>query len=358
MNLRKIQDIDLRGQKVLMRVGFNVPLENGKIKEAYKIESVKTTIDYILAQGGILTLVSHLGRPLEYHKNNPGSEWTDKFSLRQLLPELKKILNLKIKFVPSVNDNVIKKELGNLSSGKVLLLENVRFYEEEKNNDNIFAHRLAKNFDVFANDAFSVCHRQHASVVGVTEYLPSFAGLRMQEELANLDKVKNNPEHPAVAIIGGAKIKTKLPLIKALEQKYDFVLVGGKVAVEAIDDNLRFNSKIIIAEDFVDQNRLDIGPQTIKHFQNIIASSATIVWNGPLGLLEKKPFDIGTRKIIKAIVDSGAYSVVGGGESVQAVMASGLADRFSFISTGGGAMLKYLSNGKMPGLEVLRAERS
>ncbi len=353
MRLKKIQTYKFKNKKVLLRAGLNVPIENGEVREAYKIEAIKDTVDFIIAQGGKVTLVSHLGRPLEYHKNNPGAEWMEQFSLRQILPNLRGILNRNIKFVSSCHSNVIKKELETSADDEVVLLENVRFYEEEKKNDAEFARKLAENFDVFVNDAFGVCHRSHASVIGVTKTLPAFAGFQLQREVKNLERVKKYPEHPAVAIIGGAKIETKLPLIEALSENYDFILVGGKIANEAVDKNINFNSRVILPVDFAGEGRFDIGEYTIKEFSKIISQAETIVWNGPLGLFEKKPYDKGTRKIMEAIVQSGAFSVVGGGESVEAVQKNNLADKFSFVSTGGGAMLEFLSDEAMPGLEVL-----
>ncbi|HFC76721.1 MAG TPA: phosphoglycerate kinase [Candidatus Moranbacteria bacterium] len=353
MRLKKIQTYKFKNKKVLLRAGLNVPIENGEVREDYKIEVIKDTIDFIISQGGKVAVVSHLGRPLEYHKNNPGAEWAEQFSLRQILPNLRGILNRNIKFVESCHSNVIKKNLENSAVDEIVLLENIRFYEEEKNNNIDFARKLAENFDVFVNDAFGVCHREQSSVVGVTKFLPAFAGLQLQREVKNLERVKKYPEHPAVAIIGGAKITTKLPLIEALSENYDFILVGGKIANEAIDQNINFNSRVILPVDFVGKGRFDIGEYTVKEFLKIISQAETIVWNGPLGLFEKKPYDEGTMKIMEAIVQSGAFSVVGGGESVEAVQKNNLADKFSFVSTGGGAMLEFLSNGPMPGLEVL-----
>jgi len=356
MRLKKIQNYDFKNKKVLVRASFNVPMEDGQVREDYKIRAVKDTVDYIISQGGTVALVSHLGRPLEFHKNNPGAEWMKHFSLQQIVPILRNVLNCNVRFVPSCDANVIKKSLKTSSGEEIFLLENVRFYEEEKNNDKTFSRKLAENFDVFVNDAFSVCHRKQSSVVGVTEILPALAGFQLQREVKNLERVKKYPEHPAVAIIGGAKIKTKLPLIEALSENYDFILVGGKIANEAVDQNINFNSRVILPVDFVGEGRFDIGEFTIKEFSKIISQAETIVWNGPLGLFEKEPYNNGTEKIMEEIVRSGAFSVVGGGESVEAVSKSGLTDKFSFVSTGGGAMLEFLSNGPMPGLEVLVAE--
>ncbi len=355
MQLNKIQKCDFKNKKVLLRVDFNVPIKDGKIKDAHKIQVAKDTIDHITSQGGKVTMASHLGRPLEFHKNNPGAEWTKHFSLRQLLPFLKELLGYEIIFIPSCHPNVIKKTLEEFPSKRkaLFLLENVRFNEGEKKNDEKFSRKLAENFDVFVNEAFSVSHRAHASVVGVTKFLSAYAGFQFQREVKNLERVKKYPEHPAVAIIGGAKIATKLPLIEALSENYDFILVGGKVANEAIDQRINFNSRVILPVDFADKGRFDIGEYTIKEFVKTIEQAETIIWNGPLGLFEKKPYDRGTKKIMDAIIKSGAFSVVGGGESVEVVNQNNLRDKFSFVSTGGGAMLEFLSGEPMPGLDVL-----
>ncbi len=355
MKLKKIQEYDFRDKKVLVRVGFNVPIENGVVKEAYKIRVAKDTIDHIVLQGGQVFLLSHLGRPLDFHKNNPGAEWINQFSLKQIITDIREIMGRDVKFVDSCDSRVIKKFLKKnlLRKDDIVLLENVRFYKEEKSNDLGFAQELAENFDAYVNDAFSVCHRAHASVVGITKFLPSVAGLRLQREVKNLERVKKYPEHPAVAIIGGAKIQTKLPLIESLSENYDFILVGGKIANEAIDKNINFNSRVILPVDFVGGGRFDIGKYTIKEFSKIISQAETIIWNGPMGLFEKEEYANGTKEIMNAVVRSGAFSVVGGGESVEAIQKNNLMDRFSFVSTGGGAMLEFLSNKKMPGLEVL-----
>jgi len=345
MNLRKIQNADLENKRVLLRAGFNVEIENGDVKEKFKIAAVKNTVEYILSQKNTkLVLIAHLGRP--------EGGFDEKFSLRQIVDDIEKILKRKIKFVEDCVGGKVKQGLGNLKEGEILLLENVRFYKEEENNEKEFSEKLAENFDVYANDAFSVCHRDQASVTGVAKILPSFAGIRLQEEIKNLKKVKDNPDHPAMAVIGGAKIKTKLPLIRSFEKNYDYVLAGGKVSIEATDKNMKFSNKVILAFDFA-KNKKDIGEKTIIKFKEIISQAKTVVWNGPLGEFEKPPFDKGTKKIIEAIIESGAFSVAGGGESVQMLEENGWLEKISFVSTGGGAMLEYLSGGEMPGLEVL-----
>lgn len=354
MKIRKIQDVDLKGKRVLVRVSFNVPYEGKVINEPYKIKSVKETIDYIIAQGGKVTMLSNLGRPEEYQKEHPGLEWMNIFSFNNIIGEIQKILGLKIKLIPSCDPNVIKKyQFQYTDECDAFLLENIKFYKEESANDENFASRLAENFDIFVNESFSDSHRKFVSTVGVAKKLPAYAGFQMQKEVENLSRVKDHPEHPAVAIIGGAKIETKLPLISSFAKNYDFILVGGKIANEALDQGMHFDSKVVLPLDFNGEGRLDIGEKTIERFEEIISHAETVVWNGPMGLFEKKPYDNGTRKILEAISESGAFSVVGGGESVQAVNESNLEHELSFISTGGGAMLEFLSGEPMPGVEVL-----
>ena len=346
MNIKKIQEGVFLSKKVLVRADFNVAIVDGKIQEHYKLEACKKSVDHLSGQQGAkVALMSHLGRP--------DGKVNLEFSLGQIKEELEKILNKKIVFIDECIGEKVAKSLEKLQEGEILLLENVRFHSEEEVNDAEFAKQLAENFDVFVNDAFSVCHRDKASVTGVTKFLPSFAGLWLQEEIKNLNKVIHEPLQPATAIIGGAKIETKLPLINKFEQTYAHILVGGKIANEAIDQKTEFSSKVILPMDFA-IDRLDIGPKTIARFKDIIAVSKVVVWNGPMGKFEEKPYDCGTKEILDAIIESDAFTLIGGGESVQVLEENNLMDKVSFVSTGGGAMLEYLSGNHMPGIESLR----
>jgi phosphoglycerate kinase len=351
MNLRKIQDANLKNKRVLFRADFNVAVENGKVKESFKIKAAKKSIDYLLSQNAKVALISHLGRP--EGKVDP------EFSLGRIENDIEKILGVELAFIPDCIGDKVKEAMENIGKpslpADVLLLENVRFYPGEENPESggEFVKALAENFDVFINDAFSVSHRDQASVTGVAKILPSFAGFWMQKEIENLDKVKNNPVRPAVAIIGGAKIETKLPLIKIFEKNYDYVLVGGKVAVEAMDQKMQFSEKVILPVDFA-QDKMDIGPETIKKFKEVIKNAKTVVWNGPVGKFEEKPYDIGTNEILVAVIESGAFSLMGGGESVEILEEHKAMDKISFVSTGGGAMLEYLSGAPMPGIDALK----
>jgi 3-phosphoglycerate kinase len=363
--MKKIQDAELAGKKVLLRVDFNVSIKDGKAGEKFKIAACLETVEYILGQPGVkLALITHFGRPTfaevsSFTKTRECAESghsckavINEFSLEKLVPDVEEILGRKIKFAPACVGEKIKEGLDALEENEILLLENVRLYPGEEINEEKFAAQLAENFDVFANDAFSVCHRDHASVTGVAKILPSFAGLQLQRELESLDAVKEKPTHPATAIIGGAKIETKLPLIHMFRKKYENVLVGGRVSVEAIRQEIKFPAKVVLPVDFT-EGKKDIGPKTIENFKKIIAKSKTIVWNGPMGKFEEKPFDNGTNEILKAVIASGAYVLMGGGESVQILEEADALGKISFVSTGGGAMLEYLSGEEVPGIQVL-----
>ncbi|MEI7621805.1 MAG: phosphoglycerate kinase [Candidatus Moraniibacteriota bacterium] len=346
MNIKKIQDGEFEGKRVLVRADFNVGIVGGKIQEKFKLQACKETVDFLASKAGTkIAVTSHLGRP----DGKPNAE----FSLVQLQGELEKILSKKIIFMADCVGGEIFEALEKLGEGEILLLENVRFHGGEESNDLGFAKQLSENFEVFVNDAFSVCHRDQASVTGVTKFLPSFAGFWLQKEIANLDKVLNEPEFPATAIIGGAKIETKLELIKLFEKLYSNVLVGGKIANEALDQEISFSGKVVLPIDFA-PDRLDIGVQTIAKFKDIIKESKMIVWNGPMGKFEQAPYDRATREILQAVIESGAYTLIGGGESVQVLEENGLMNKVSFVSTGGGAMLEYLSGNEMPGITALR----
>ncbi len=342
MKLRKIQDADVAGKKVLLRVDFNVAIEGGRVKENFKISAAKESIDYLLGKKCKVALISHLGRP--DGKVDPN------FSLGQIVPDAEIILGKKITFVSDCIGEKVKNALENLDEG-VLLLENVRFYVGDEKNDPEFSMKLAENFDFFVNDAFSASHRDHASVTGVAKILPSAAGCRLQEEIAEMTIIKEHPISPAVAIIGGAKIETKLPVIKFFEEKYDYVLVGGRIANEAIDQKIQFGEKVLLPFDFID-DRLDIGLKTLEKFKEIIATAKTIVWNGPTGKFEEEKYAVSSSEILEAVLASGAFVLIGGGETLEILEKNNAMEKVDFVSTGGGAMLDYLAGEKMPGIKV------
>ena len=344
MDIKKVQDADLEGKKVILRVDFNVSMEDGKVKETFKIEAAKETLDYLLGKKAKVALLSYFGRP--------EGKVDLKFSMEQLVVDVQRVLEVKIKFVSDCVGEKVKKGLDVLKDGEVLLLENARFYPGEDKNDENLAKQMAEGFEIFINDAFSQSHRNQSSITGITKFLPSFAGFQLQREIVEMEKIKNDFARPAVAIIGGAKIETKLPVIKFFEKSYDYVLVGGKIANEALDQKIDFSEKVILPIDFID-NRLDIGPATVKKFQEIISKAKTIVWNGPLGKFEEEKYSHGTEDIFQALLELEAYKVTGGGETLEILEEKQAFDKFSFVSTGGGAMLEYLAGGKMPGIKIL-----
>ncbi|MCK4635646.1 MAG: phosphoglycerate kinase [Candidatus Moranbacteria bacterium] len=346
MNIKKIQNADVNGKNVLLRVDFNVSLdEKGDVIESHKILAAKESLEWLIENGARkIALLTHFGRP--------DGEIKPEFSVKQIADDVERILKRKVFFA---NDCIGEKVKGEIENGEnqIILLENVRFYSGEKKGDVKFAKKLAEPFDIYVNDSFGVDHRGHASLYVITDILPSFGGIWLQKEIENLEKVKNLQKRPAVAIIGGSKIATKLPLIKMFEKSYNYVLVGGRVAVEAIEQGINFSEKVILPVDFTGET-LDIGPKTIELFREKIEQAKTIVWNGPMGKFEEKPYDIGTRELVKFVAgNKDAFSLIGGGESVQALAESGYWEDISFVSTGGGAMLSFLIGEEMLGIEKL-----
>ena len=348
MQLRSIEEIDFSGKRVLVRVDFNVEMTNvGDVQEHFRFDIVKKTLDHLASFEGVqIALLTHFGRP-EGKRNG-------EYSTKRLALSVERALGKKIVFVDDCIGEKVTEALEKLGAGEVLLLENCRFYPEEESNDPDFAKKLAAPFELYVNEAFSVCHRAHASLVGVTAFLPSYAGFQVAKEIEELKRVRFSPEHPAVAVIGGAKIETKLPLIQALAENYDCILVGGKIANEAIDQKISFPEKVLLPQDFDSPLRLDIGPNTISYYIQIIQKAKTIVWNGPMGKFEEKPYDIGTDALLNAMLATDAYLVIGGGESLAVLEKAGVMEKVGFVSSGGGAMLEFLSGKPLPGLEALQ----
>lgn len=322
----------VKDKKVLARCDFNVPLnDSGEILDDFKIRSTVPTIDYLLKRGARVILMSHLA---------------ENRSLEPVAEKLKGILGREVKFLADYLGRAVKDDL--------VLLENLRLNKGEEVNDGAFAKRLASLGDIYVNDAFAVSHRAHASLVGVPKYLPSFAGLLLEKEIDGLKKITNNPKKPLIAVIGGAKVETKTKVIEKISQNADFVLIGGLIACEIKEKNIEFKNrpKIIFPETNAVCD-LDINERTINLFKEKIKIAKTVFWAGPLGKVEDREFRKGTLSIAKAIIESGAYSVAGGGETVWFLAQSGLLDKFSHVSTGGGAMLAFLAGEKLPGLEAL-----
>lgn len=392
MTIRRVDQIEVKGKRVFVRVDFNVPLdEKREITDDTRIVSSLPTIKFILGEGGKAILASHLGRPKG--KRDP------KYSLAPVAERLSKLLGRRVSLAPDCVGEEVKEQVGRLKDGEVLLLENLRFHPEEEKNEETFSRGLASLCDVYINDAFGAAHRAHASTEGMTRYIESAgAGLLMMKEVESLEMALVNPQKPYVAILGGAKVSDKIGVIQNLLNKVDTLLIGGGMAytflrakgievgkslVEADQIGLSLSLlegakgkvKFILPSDHVAAEKmevqakkeivtndnipsdwvcLDIGPETIRMFCDEIKTARTLFWNGPMGVFELEPFSKGTFAIARAVADSQAFSVVGGGDSVAAVNQAGVAGKIGHISTGGGASLEFIEGKRLPGIEALR----
>jgi phosphoglycerate kinase len=386
MNKLSIRDVDLKNKVVFIRVDFNVPLAPGgqEITSDKRIKASLPTIKYALDQGAGVILASHLGRP----KGKPNPE----MSMKPVAARLQELLGRPVRIAPdSVGPDVEKLRP---KPGEVVLLENLRFHAEEEKNDPEFSKKLASLADVYVNDAFGSAHRAHASTVGMIQYMPhAAAGLLMDKELEYLGKATTNPERPCIAILGGAKVSDKIEVIQNLLKFADELLIGGAMAYTFLRAQGKPTGKSLVEEDKVELAKslldqaggklrlpvdhvvvaelkegapsevvenipdgkmaVDIGPKTIAEYAREIAKAKAIIWNGPMGVFEKPPFDKGTVELARAVANSGAVSVVGGGDSEKAIKSAGVADKISHISTGGGASLEFLSGIELPGVAAL-----
>ena len=351
--MKTISDLELNGKNVLIRCDYNVPLKNGSVadEEDDRIEfSVETIKEALEKEAKFILLVSHLGRP--------DGEIRQEFSLRPVRRRLQGYLGylgVEVVLVKTIEEiEKVKKE-----GVKLALLENIRFWPEEEASDNEFAKKIASGFDIYVNNAFPVSHRDHASLTKFPKYCAEkCVGHLFAKEIENLEKVKKNPKKPAVAIIGGAKIQTKLPVIETMAKNYDYVLVGGMTANEALDQNLNFPENVLLPVDFAplgkQDQRLDIGEKTQKMFIEKIEEAKTIVWNGPMGLFEEEDSSYGTRNIVAAIGrNTRAFRLVGGGETIAALNYFSSPRHFNYVSMSGGAMLDYLAGKELPGIKAL-----
>ncbi|TMC12632.1 MAG: phosphoglycerate kinase [Chloroflexi bacterium] len=382
------QGLDLRGQRVLVREDLNVPLKDGAISDDTRVRAALATLDDLRRRGARVVVMSHLGRP----KGRPVPE----LSLRPVAARLAELLGRPVGFAEDCVGEPAGRAVERMAEGDVVLLENVRFHPGDEANDPGFARDLAALGDVYVNDAFAASHRAHASVVGVAEHLPAYAGLLMLAELEALHRALDQPRRPLVAIVGGAKVSTKADVLRFLLPKVDALLIGGamantffkaqgrEVGASFVEDGAldtareveqEGDGKLVLPVDAVCARAmepgqetavrpvdaveagwmiLDVGPDTVDRFGESLRGAGTVVWNGPVGVFEIPEFAAGTRAVGEAVAASGAYSLVGGGDTAAAVEALGLAGRFSHVSTGGGATLEYMEGRELPGVAVLR----
>jgi phosphoglycerate kinase len=390
VNKLSISDLDVSGKRVFMRVDFNVPLADGKITDDTRITAALPSIRYVIEKGGRLILASHLGRP----KGKPEA----KYSLKPVAARLAELVGKPVQFAPNCVGPEVEKMVSGLKNGDVLLLENLRFHSEEEKNDSAFAKQLSALCDVYINDAFGAAHRAHASTAGMTAFVKqAAAGFLMQKEIESLNHALTKAEKPYVAIVGGAKISDKIELIENFMNIADSILIGGAMAYTFFrakgiptGKSLVEADKIDLAKELLsrapqkrvsielpvdhvvaagldssefevvpveqtppDRMGLDIGPETVLRYSQIIRRAKTIVWNGPMGVFENPKFAQGTFGVARAVAEANAFSIIGGGDSAAAVAQSGMESKITHISTGGGASLEFLSGQKLPGVEVL-----
>jgi 3-phosphoglycerate kinase len=348
-NMKNLKDIDFKNKRVLLRTDYNVPIEDEKILDNWRIRASLPTIEHILKQDrSKIVIISHLGRP----EGKPDPQ----FSLEPIAKKLGEIMKKEIIFIKDILSKEGDEIIQSLNDGQIALAENLRFYPQEEAGDEKFAIDLCHHFGVYVNDAFSASHRAHASISQIPRFKPSCAGLLMEEEISELSKALKPSKRPAIAIIGGAKIETKMPVIKNMAANYDAVLVGGKIAVEAQEQKATFSENVILPDDYLDEN-LDIGAKTIEKYKMAISSASFVVWNGPMGKFEEKKYADGTKKILEAIAGADAWKIAGGGETLEFIHKQNLAEKFDFLSSGGGAMLEFLSGIELPGIQALEESK-
>lgn len=392
MELRTVRDLSPRGLKILLRADLNVPLASGQVAEDGRIRAVLPTVRWLEERGARVAVLSHLGRP--------DGKVVEELRMAPVAKRFGELLGKDVRALPECVGDEVARAVAGLPPGGVVVLENVRFHPEEEENDPAFARKLAAPFDAFVNDAFATAHRAHASTVGVARFLPAYAGFLMEREVEVLSGIRDNPRRPYHILVGGKKARDKLGVLTDLLPRVDGFLIGGGVAFtflaaqghrvgksvvdESLVDTIRAllraakerGTEIVLPEDLVVARELaanaetkvvpataipdgwmglDIGPATVERFAGVVARAGTVVWTGPLGAFEHPPFAAGTAAVARALVSSPAFTVVGGGETGEAVEKLGLADRFGYVSTGGGATLDFLRGKSMPAVEPLRA---
>ena len=343
INLKSIRNTQFIGKTVLLRADLDVVLKSEEISDDLRLTASLETINYLLRKTKTIIIIGHLGRP-EGEDKKLSLEVVARWYVDKLKGDLR--------------ETKVKGFTGWEIIPGLVLLENLRFYAEEEKNDEEFSKRLASLADVYVNDAFASSHRTHASIVGITKYLPSFAGLRLQKEVAELSNVLNNPKRPLTVVIGGAKIETKLPLVEKMNHFADYVLVGGEIAendkalIKVQHEKITGKKSIVLVADLTGDKK-EITEKSAENFVSVLGLSATIVWNGPMGQIENEAFQEGTEILANGIISSKAYTVVGGGDTLGFLKTKNMLDKFSFVSTGGGAMLEFLAGVKLPGLGAL-----
>lgn len=390
--MKNLRNKNIKGLKVLVRCDLNVPIRNGKVLDDFRIKKLIPTIDYLRNQGAKIILITHLGEP-------KGRDLS--FSVRPVAKRLWELVQGRLKFVNDTIGKNVEKEIDEMKEGDIVVLENLRFYKEEKQNDDNFSRSLARLGDIFVQDAFGACHRNHSSIVGITKYIDSFPGLLLEEEIRVLSDALVSPDRPLVSIVGGFKVSSKIKVIKSLLDKSDYLLLGGRVAnslliskglyvkdllsseeeelmevakeINLTDPKLQLPIDGVMGlinfdEDYSriggigsirkEEDVYDIGPETIEKYKNILSTAKTIIWNGPLGYFEKEKFSKGTEEIAKMIgqINREVFSIVGGGETVEAIQKLGIENQFDHISTGGGAMLDFIAGKELPGIKALEYE--
>jgi phosphoglycerate kinase len=385
--MKLLKEANVNGKKVIVRFGYDVPIKDGKVQDDTRIKESLPTINYLLGKKAKIIIISHQGRP--------DGKAVEELKLKPVAARLSELIGKQVKTASDCIGEDAISAANSLKEGEILVLENLRFHKEEEANDDAFSKQLASLGDIYVNESFPVCHRKHASIVGITKFIPSYCGFLLQKEIEMLGKLIESPEKPFIAVLGGAKVSDKIGVIESLSKKADLILIGGAmqftflkgqgletgtslVEPEKVEDAKKMleNGKIVLPVDAViaeskdskvvetvpiskmpaGKRGLDIGAKTVNLFSDKLKGARTIVWNGPLGMFEIEAFSKGTTAIAKAIASSKATTIAGGGDTIAAIEKAGVKGKFTFISTGGGAMLEFLEGKELPGIAALKAK--